>query len=296
MVSKEMENVIKLMKDFSSKMEMTVEAQRDGLNQLASMVKLPKDVKCEPVDAGGVPAEWVSTPDINNHHVILDLHGGYYVAGGIEIERPFCADISRASKCRVLTIDYRLAPEHPFPAALEDATAAYRWLINTQGIDPKNLVIEGLSAGGGLTVACLLKLRDDGDPLPAAAISLCPYTDLTLKGESYEKNADLDWISYEASEFNAPLYVGGADPRNPLVSPIYGDFHGLPPILIQVGTSEVLLDDSIRLAERAKAAAVDVTLDIWEGMVHGFQIFSAFAPESREAIKKMSEFINKFLK
>ncbi|MFX1317196.1 MAG: alpha/beta hydrolase [Promethearchaeota archaeon] len=295
MISKEMENIIKLIKDFSSKMELTVEAQRAGIEQLGSMTKLAKDVKYEAVDAGGVAAEWITTPDIINHHIILDLHGGYYIMTTLEIERLFAAEISRSTKCRVLAIDYRLAPEHPYPAALDDAVKAYRWLIKNQGIDPKNLIIEGLSVGDGLTLACLLKLRDEGDPLPVAAVSLWPYGDLTLSGESYKKNADLDWISYESSKFNAPLYYGGEDPRNPYISPIFGDFKGLPPLLIQTGTSEVLYDDAILLAECAKAAGVDLTLDVWEDMIHGFQIFPAFAPESREALKKIGEFVNKYL-
>ena len=296
MVSKEMENVIKLIKQVTAETELTIEAQRAGMDQLASLSKLPNDVKYEVVDAGGVPAEWITTPESNDQYVILDLHGGYYTLGNLEIERLFSCEIARASKCRILSIDYRLAPEHPFPAALEDAVKAYRWLINNQKIDPKNLIIEGLSAGGGLTLTCLLKLRDEGDPLPAAAVSLSPYGDLTLSGDSYKKNADLDFISYESSNFHAPLYYGDADPKNPYISPIFGDFKGLPPLLIQSGSSDVLHDDAIKLAECAKTAGVDVTLDIWEDMVHGFQIFTAFAPESREAIKKISEFTNKFFK
>jgi monoterpene epsilon-lactone hydrolase len=294
MVSPEMQNMIKLLRDSAVKMELTVKTERALLEQLSAAVPLPEDVKCEAVNAGGVPAEWISVPNIIEHNVILHLHSGYYVAGSVKIERAFVSDISRACYCRMLSIDYRLAPENPFPAAVDDATMAYRWLINEQGIDPKKLIIEGLSAGGGLTIACLIKLRDSGDPLPVAAISLCPQADLTLSGKSYKKNRDLDWLSYESSAFNAPLYLGGADPRNPLISPIFGDLKGLPPLLIQAGSSEVLLDDSVRLAKRAKKAKVDVTLDIWKDMVHAFQILSAFAPESRDAIKRISEFTHKF--
>jgi len=296
MISKEMQNIIKLLKDFSTNTELSVEAQRAGMDQLAKMATLAKDVKFVAVDAGGVPAEWVTTPEINDQNVILDLHGGYYIIGNLEIERAVCATLGRASKCRAIAIDYRLAPEHPFPAALEDAVTAYRWLINDQGIDPKNLIIEGISAGGGLTLACLLKLRDEGDPLPAAAVSLSPYGDLALTSGSYLKNAEQDWISYESSEFNAPLYYGEADPKNPYISPCYGDFKGIPPIFIQFGTSEVLYDDAIRIAERAKAAGVDVTVDIWEDMVHGFQLFFNFTPEAKAAVEKITEFISRFFK
>ena len=292
MVSIEMQNIIKLLKDTTAQMELSVEAIRDGLKQLSAISKLPKDVKYKAVNAEGVPSEWITTPEINEQNVILHFHSGYYIAGSLEIERVFAANISRICKCRVLAINYRLAPEYPFPAALDDATNAYRWLIDNQKIDSKKVIIEGLSAGGGLALASLLKLKDDGDPLPAAAISLSPQTDLTLSGESYDKNKDLDWLSYESSEFAAPLYLGGEDPRNPYISPVFGDFKGIPPLFIQVGSSEVLHDDASRVAERAKVAGVDVTLDVWEGMIHAFQIFTAFAPESIEALKKISEFAN----
>ena len=272
----------------------TVEAHRAGTDLIASSIKVPDDVKYESIEAGGVPAEWITTPESLEHKVILQFHGGYYIAGNIILTRPQAAFFSRENKCRVLNLDYRLAPEFPFPAAVDDATAAYQWLIDNQKIKPKNIILEGTSAGGGLTIACLLNLRDQGTPLPIAAVSLCPYVDLALTGKSYEKNAAYDWISREMSEFCAPLYLNGVDPRNPLASPIYADFKGIPPLLIQVGGAEVLLDDSLRLVERARAAGVDVELDIWEDMVHGFQDFSPTAPECIGAVKKINEFIKKF--
>ena len=296
LISKEMQNIIKLLRDVSAKTELSVEAQRAAMKQMSSMAKLPKDVKYEAVNAGGVFGEWISVPESSQEYVILDLHGGYYIVGEMFIERVFASILARASKCRVLVIDYRLAPENPFPAALEDAVKAYKWLINEEGINPQNIIIAGTSAGGGLTLACLLKLRDNMDPLPAAAVSLCPYGDLTLSGNTYKTNADLDWISYEASKFNTPLYCGEEDPKNPYVSPIFGDFNKLPPLFIQVGSHEVLYDDAIRLGERAKAAGVDVMVDVWEGMFHGFQMFYDFGPEAKAAIKRMSEFTDKFFK
>ena len=199
-------------------------------------------------------------------------------------------------KCRVLAIDYRLAPEHPYPAALNDAIATYHWLINSQGINPRNIIIEGLSAGGGLTLACLLKLRDEGDPLPAAAISLSPYADLALTGESYTRNAGLDVISLESSKFNAPLYYGENDPKNPYISPCYGDFKNFPPLFIQSGTSDVLHDDAIRVSKCAQNAGIDYTIDIWEDLVHAFQIFAPYVPESKSALEKISEFTGRFFK
>ena len=289
-----MKRLAKLFRDMTKLGVNTVEAHRAGTDQMASMVRLPKDVKCEPIDAGGVPAEWITTPKSLSHRVILHLHGGYYIAGNLKLVRPLAAVFSRENNCRVLNLDYRLAPEFPFPAAIEDATAAYRWLIDNQNIDPNNIIIEGTSAGGGLTIACLLNLRDQGASLPVAAVALCPYVDLALTGKSYEKNADFDWISREMSEFCAPLYLNGINPRNPLASPIYANFRGIPPLLIQVGGAEVLLNDSLRLVERARAAGVEVELDIWEDMVHGFQGFSLTAPECVGAVKKINEFINKF--
>jgi len=298
MVSKEMGNIIEQLKEFqASTKEISVELTRSALDELASMVSIPEDVKCEPVDAGGVPAEWITTPGVVDHHVILYLHGGGYIAGSIKTHRDLAARISRVSKARVLIIDYRLAPEHIFPAALEDATAAYRWLISTEKITPNNLIVAGDSAGGGLTIACLLKLREMGATLPAAAVCLSPWTDLANTGESIENKAKIDpFVTPEGLEFDAKQYLGEADPRNPLASPLYANLQGLPPLLIHVGGREILLDDSVRLAERAKAVGVDVKLDIWEDMIHVWHAFAAFAPESRDGINQIGEFIQKFFK
>nr|MDO8079732.1 alpha/beta hydrolase [Candidatus Freyarchaeota archaeon] len=296
MVSKEMEVIIKLLREFqASQIEPSVEGMRNGLEQLSSMIKLPKDVKCEPVDAGGVPAEWITTPGVVSRHVILYLHGGGYVGGSIKTHRDLVARISRVSRARVLIIDYQLAPEHPFPAALEDSVAAYRWLVSTKGISPDNLIVAGDSAGGGLTVASLVKLRDEGVALPAAAICLSPWTDLACTGKSMKSKAKSDpFITSESGKFMANLYLKGVDPCDPLASPLYANLQGLPPMLILVGTSEILLDDSVRLAKRAKASGVDVKLDIWEDMIHVFPAFAEVTPEGRQAIEKIGEFIQKF--
>lgn len=298
MVSKEMENIIEMLKEFqASREEMSVELTRSALDEMASMETIPEDVKCEPVDAGGVPAEWITLPGVANHRVILYLHGGGYIAGSIKTHRNLAARISRVSKARILIIDYRLAPEHIFPAALEDATAAYRWLISTEKITPNNLIVAGDSAGGGLTIACLLKLREMGVALPAAAICLSPWTDLANTGESIKNKAKIDpFVTPEKLEFDAKQYLGEADPRNPLASPLYANLQGLPPLLIHVGSREILLDDSVRLAERAKAVGVDVKLDIWEDMIHVWHAFAAFAPESREGINQIGEFIKRFFR
>ncbi|MHA1645307.1 MAG: alpha/beta hydrolase [Candidatus Freyarchaeota archaeon] len=295
MVSKEMEMVINLLREYqASQKEPSVEDTRKGLEQLASLSKLPEDVKCEPIDAGGVPAEWITTPEAEARYAILYLHGGGYVAGSIKTHRDLASRISRTSKARVLLIDYRLAPEHPFPAAVEDVTTAYRWLVSAGGIEPNNLIVTGDSAGGGLTVASLVNLRDEGDTLPAGAVCLSPWTDLACTGETLRSKAEVDpFITPEGIEFMARVYLKDADPKNPLASPLYADLKGLPPMLIQVGTSEILLDDSLRLADRAKAAGVNVELDVWEDMIHVFAAFAAFAPEGRQAIERIGEFVKK---
>jgi acetyl esterase/lipase len=194
-------------------------------------------------------------------------------------------------------LDYRLAPEYVFPAALEDAFAGYQWLIKNEKIKPKNIIIAGDSAGGGLTIATLLKLRDSGSPLPAAAIGISPWMDLAVTGESIKKNANKDvMLDFYNLYFMAFLYLGDVDPKNPLVSPLYADLKGLPPTLIQVGDAEVLLDDSIRFADRAKKAGVDITLDIWKDMPHVFQAGASLAPEGQQAIDKMGIFVQKYFK
>ena len=291
-----MENVISMLKGFQeSAKDITIAQIREGMDQLGKMGKLPKDVKCKPIIAGSVPAEWITTPNSESQKVVLYLHGGGYVAGSIASYRDLVARISRVSKVRILIPEYRLAPEFPFPNALEDSVAAYKWLVSTENIDPNDIIIAGDSAGGGLTLATVIKLRNEGFPLPIAIVCLSPWTDLAGTGESLKTNEEIDpFISLEMFRISARTYVGTTDPLNPLASPLYADLQGLPPLLIQVGTSEVLLDDSTRFAERAKAAGVDVRLKIWKDMIHIFAIFAVFAPESRQGIDQIGEFIQEF--
>lgn len=298
MVSKEMERLIGfLQQSLGDVSEPSVDALRASFEQIASLTKIPKDAKCEPLDAAGVPAEWISAPESVNDRVILYFHGGGYVGGSIDSHREYCIRLARASKTRVLLIDYRRAPEHRFPAALEDATKVYDWLISSEGIKPKNIIIAGESAGGGLTIATLIKLRDDQMELPAAGVCLSPFLDLAISGESVISKAEVDPLVTQADlEFCAKLYLGEEDNRNPLASPLYADLKKLPPLYIQVGTAEILLDDSIRFADLARAAGVDVSLDIWDDMIHMFQMFAAMAPEGQDAIDKIGEFILKSLR
>ena len=296
MVSKGMEFVINTIKERNTQdIKERVQKSRDGLEDLAKLVKVPKDVKCISLDVKGIAAEWVSAPEARDDKIIFYLHGGGYISGSLNSHRELVSRISRASKARVLIIDYRLAPEHPFPAAVEDSTKAYKWLIDDQKVNPKNIIIAGDSAGGGLTFATLLNLRDNGIALPAAAVGLSPWTDLGITQESYRNNRKIDpVVSIYGIIFDAELYLGDTDYKNPLASPIYGDLKDLPPLYIQVGTAELLLDDSVVLAKRAKEAGVDVTLDIWDDMPHVFPAFAMFAPEGQEGIEKIGEFVYKF--
>jgi acetyl esterase/lipase len=235
-----------------------------------------RGVEVQPLRAGDVPAEWLVPPNPARDCVILYLHGGGWVMGSCATERDLAARIARASAARVLTIDYRLAPEHPFPAALEDAACAYRWLLD-QGFAPHNTALAGTSAGGGLCVALLVALLDASDPLPAAAALISPGVDLAGTGESIHTRAKADpMLDWERARVWVEMYAAGQDRRHPLLSPIYADLHGLPPLLIHVGTDEILLSDSERLAERARAAGVDVTLEVWEHMWHAWHAFAAW--------------------
>ena len=273
--------------------EVDVQEERVALDKLGAMFKLPKGIKTVKELAGGVPAEWLIPPGVSNGRVVLYLHGGSYISGSCNSHRSIAANIAIASKARALTLDYRLAPEHPHPAAVEDAVAAYKWLINGQ-VDPKRLAIAGDSAGGGLAVALLVSLRDRNIPLPAACVCLSPWTDLTFTGESWKSKAKADLIIFDYKEHAfAKMYLGGLDAKTPLASPLYADLKGLPPLLAQVGTDEVLLADSTRLVERAKQAGVNAVIDEWEKMQHVWQFAASFIPEGRRAIDRIGEFIDK---
>lgn len=271
--------------------DFTVDEMRANMQAATAAMPLPEDVRFEPVTAGDVPAEWTRAPGARDDRTLLYLHGGGYCIGSIATHRQLVAGLSRASGAAVLSLDYRLAPEHPFPAAVEDSTAAYRWLLS-RGLEPRHLAVAGDSAGGGLTVATLLALRDAGTPLPAAGVCLSPWTDLTGSGDSMKSKANIDpMVQFDALSKMAAHYTGGKDPKAPLASPLFAKLEGLPPLLIQVGTSETLLDDSTRLAEKARAAGVAVDLEKWEDMIHVFQAFGFILPEAREAVDRIGAYL-----
>jgi len=293
MASQELQGVIELLRSAppiprdASPIQM-----RAAMESMTGMMPLPEDVRYQPVDAGGVAAEWTVAPGARDDCVIVYLHGGGYVIGSIKTHRQLTADLSRAAGARVLSVDYRLAPEDPHPAAVEDASAAYGFVL-AQGVDPRRAAIAGDSAGGGLTAATLLALRDREVALPAAGVCISPWLDLTLSGESIASKAEEDpLVPQEGLQTMADAYVGGADPRSPLISPLFAELAGLPPLLVQVGTAEILLDDSTRFAERARAAGVDVNLEVWDDMIHVWHAFAAVLPEGRQAIERIGEFLN----
>jgi len=241
------------------------------------------------VDVNGVAAEWF-VPTASAAGVVLYMHGGAYVLGSVASHGEFLARLANTTKAKILAINYRLAPEHPFPAALEDAVSAYRWLL-AQGLSPSDLVLAGDSAGGGLVIAALITLRDDGAPLPAGTICISPWVDLALTGASVRRKAHLDPILTPASlETSARLYAAGHALTSPAISPLYAALDGLPPLMILAGTDELLEDDAIRIAEKARLAGVAVTLEDWEGMFHVFPI-TPFLPESQQALEHIAEFI-----
>jgi epsilon-lactone hydrolase len=295
MASQESLIVRQYLKEFSSNSssEFNLQAARQGLEALSGQNPIPPDVAIEKITIGDTSAEWIVAPNALQNKVFLYLHGGAYIMGSLNTHRDLAAKLSRSSSSRVLVIDYRLAPEHPFPAALEDALFAYRWLLSN-GYDPDQIVIGGDSAGGGLTLSTLLSLRDAEDPLPAGAVLLSPWTDLAGTGESMESRKEVDpWLSPDSTRAVPSLYIGSLDRRNPIVSPVYADLSCLPPMLVHVGNDEILLDDSVRLVENGRAAGVDVQFKVWDDMWHVFQSFAI--PESKQAIDEIGQYVSTLL-
>jgi acetyl esterase/lipase len=267
----------------------TIEEQRAAMESVVGGFPLPKDVVVEDIRVGVTPADWVSMPSSKRSRVVLYLHGGGYVLGSRRTHRELAARIAEAAQARVLVLDYRLAPEHPFPAAVEDATEAYRWL-RAQGVAARSIAIAGDSAGGGLTLATLLALRDAGAVLPACAVCLSPWTDLEGTGASAQPGgADDPMVGVAGLRDMGRIYADDAL-RNPLAAPLHGNYAGLPPLLIQVGRREILLDDATRVAERARAAGVAVTLEIEAGAPHVYQVFPGI-PETDAAVKRIGAFV-----
>jgi monoterpene epsilon-lactone hydrolase len=260
-------------------------AMRAIMDGFGDMSSLPPGCRHEPITLGGIRAERVAPANAVEGRRILCLHGGGYEAGSPRSHRPLAARLAEAARSAAVLPDYRLAPEHPFPAALDDAVEAYRALL-ADGVWPERMIIAGDSAGGGLAVAVALRLKDEGLPQPAGLLLISPWADLTLSHATHEtKAADDPMIARDRASESAASYRGGADARHPLISPVFGDFTGLAPMLIQVGSEETLLGDSLMLAERAGHARVAVRLEIWPEMIHVWHAFADQLAAARQAIR-----------
>ncbi len=266
--------------------------RRKRLDAFGEQARMPEGVIVEPVDANGVPAEWTTAPDADRNRVLLYMHGGGYMSGSIVSHRAMVAEAGRQAAVRTLALGYRLAPEHPFPAALQDVRTAYMYLRASK-IEPRQIVVAGDSAGAGLAIAMMVSLRDAGLPLPSGAWCISPWVDLAMTGASMTEKAAVDpMISEPYLRELATAYVAGANPRTPLASPLYADLHGLPPIFIQVGSAETLVDDAVRLAGAAANADVAVTLEVYPDMIHVWPLFFGDLSAGRRALAAAGRFIH----
>lgn len=293
--SPELDRVIGMIRERATAPRKTTDDDRRLYETMLGSMPMDDDIQTERLGVNGVPAEWIYAPGARDDQVLLYLHGGGYVIGSMRTHRVMLSHIARAAGCRVLGLDYRLAPENPFPAPVEDTVAAYRWLL-AQGYDPSRIALGGDSAGGGLVVAALVALRYIGEPLPAAGVCLSPWIDMEATGESFTTNATVDpSVSKERIVSIAALYLGGKNPQAPLASPLYADLQGLPPLLVQVGGIETLVDDARALTTRAKAAGVQVDLEVWDDMPHVWHHFAPILPEGKQAIARVGEFLRKHI-
>ncbi len=271
----------------------TVDDMRLEAERLTKWVRLPSNTHVESITLNSISAEWVCYGEPNNDRVVLYLHGGGYNVGSPNTHRELAAYLSLSSRARVLLPDYHLAPEHPFPKALNDATLTYRWLL-TSGYSSDKIALAGDSAGGGLAIATAIDLRKKGHALPASIICISPWTDLSMSGESITSRAAIDpLLNLHIMQRMASNYLGTNDARNPLISPVYANLEGMPPLLIHVGSDEMLLDDATRLAAKAKQANVDVTIKIYPGMWHVWHLCTKRMPEAKNAIEALGTFICK---
>jgi monoterpene epsilon-lactone hydrolase len=294
MASEDIKNVLAWMAANPAIEDLSIEEARVYFDGRGQEFPLPEGISIASVDVDGIAAEWVRAANANDEAVILYLHGGGYIIGSLASHRHITCAISQASGAAILAVDYRLAPEHPFPAAVEDAVTAYRWLLK-QGTKANRIIIAGDSAGGGLTIATLITLRDEGVDLPAAGVCISPWVDLTNSSEGFTRVSDPMLTKIEL-DMMAQAYLQGQDAKTPLASPLFADLQGLPPLLIQVGTEEHLYDDSIGLEAQAKEAGVDANLEVWDEMIHVWHYFHPMLKEGREAITRIGEFVKAQIK
>ncbi len=271
----------------------SIKQLREETEVSGSKIPLPENTKIEKIMADGVYAEWITCGNVNAEKIFMFIHGGGYYRGSIASTRATVARISEQAGVRCLSIDYRLAPEHPFPAAIDDTYTVYNWIVK-QGINPKNIIVSGQSAGGGLCLALLLKIKDDKGDQPLGAVAISPWTDLSQSGDTMKTNEDIDpIISKKYLDRMAGLYLKGSPFSLPLASPLFGDLSKLPPILIQVGTAETMLDDSKRFFEKAKKVNVDINIEIWKDMFHGWHGNAHILKDAELAIQSIGNFCKK---
>ena len=286
------ETIDAILRQSAFPVDSSVDDQRRQFREAASAQLLPADVTVTAAALNGVPTAEITVDGIEPRHVVLYFHGGVYVISDAFLAAGLASDIGRRTQAKVFSVDYRLAPEHPYPAAVDDALAAYEGLLD-DGIDPSNIVFAGESAGGGLAIATLLGARDHGLPLPAAAFVMSPYADLTLAGETMETKRDADpLLSRELLEPRVADYTQGQRAALDLISPVFADLSGLPPLIIQAGSHEVLLDDALRLARAAAIADVEVTLEVIPGVPHVFQGFSSILDEAAAALDRAGQLLS----
>lgn len=270
---------------------------RRRMESLAARGPVPRTVTLDAADANGIPAEWVTHVRSDPSRVVMHVHGGAFVAGSPRTHRGIARGLAHIAKARVFMPEYRLAPEHPYPEPLDDAVTAYKWLVDEEGVPPHRIAVSGDSAGGGLGLSMLLRLRDEGVPLPACYVGLSPWTDLAATGASIEENNGRDvmfgQIPTQLASVLASLYYGDADPTDPLVSPMYADMTGMPPMLIHVGESELIRDDGLRLVSRARRDGVHASVGRFHGMWHVFQAFPI--PEASWSYREIGGFIRRHI-
>jgi epsilon-lactone hydrolase len=296
MSTEQRENLDAILRQSAFPVGSDVAEQRRLLRELLSAQPLPADVTVTAGALGGVPTAEITVDGIEPRNVVLYFHGGVYVMGDAALAADLAAQVGRRTQAKVISVDYRLAPEHPYPAAVDDALAAYEALLDS-GIAPSNIGFAGESAGGGLVIATLVNARDRGLPLPAAALVMSPYADLTLAGTTMETRREVDpLLSREALQARIDDYTSGQDAALALISPVFADLSGLPPLIIQAGTHEVLLDDALRLARQAAGADVEVTLDITPGVPHVFQAYYPILDEAAAALDRAGQFLSAHLR
>ncbi len=275
--------------------DLSIEETRSRFDALLKDYPPAPEVRFEPFSIGELPGVWTFAPDVNRRRILLFFFGGGFTVGSVESHKNLIGRLSAASGAAVCAIQYRLAPEHPYPAALDDALTAYRWLLHHPYARSK-ILFSGVSAGGGLALSLLLRLKLQKIAMPAGALVFCPWVDLTLRSESFRTNQGKDQVSAERLAWCAEKYASGKDLADPLISPLYGDLQGLPPLFIQTGGRELLHTEAMQIAEKGEKQGVSVTLDVWPEMLHSWQLFAPRFPEAQEALERAGEFVEKLFR